>query len=231
MRANLRALASEAGAGQTLPERLQAILDALCRALRIEKGFVAIRAQDAFVVRATHDAQPVGHAFPRAALAETETVGLVLPTRKGLQGMTLLIPLFAQGAQIGAVVLGPREGNVPYPEEDYELLEDLSDEMARVIHGVAVQAENAQQINALVEDFRERERALQLQVQRMLAERETPAPQPTAGRWDEEKLLPLVEDALRQLHDYPYLGEHALAQLRVVEARSVSYFARLVRAG
>jgi hypothetical protein len=31
--------------------------------------------------------------------------------------------------------------------------------------------------------------------------------------------VPLVEDALRQLHDVPYLGEHELAQLRIVQMR------------
>ncbi len=40
-----------------------------------------------------------------------------------------------------------------------------------------------------------------------------------ATEWDEEKLVPLVEDALRRLHDVPYLGEQDLAQLRIVQTR------------
>jgi hypothetical protein len=35
---------------------------------------------------------------------------------------------------------------------------------------------------------------------------------------DEREVISLVEDALRRLYDYPYLGEHKLAQLRIVEA-------------
>ncbi len=67
-------------------------------------------------------------------------------------------------------------------------------------------------------DFRERERTLQLQVDQMVAERA--APSKTMGSdWDEEKLIPLVEDGLRQLHDFAYLGEHELAQLRIVQQR------------
>lgn len=31
--------------------------------------------------------------------------------------------------------------------------------------------------------------------------------------------MPLVEDALRNLHDLPHLGEHELAQLRIVQLR------------
>jgi len=34
----------------------------------------------------------------------------------------------------------------------------------------------------------------------------------------EKELISLVEDALRHLYDYPYLGEHRLAQLRIVES-------------
>jgi len=35
----------------------------------------------------------------------------------------------------------------------------------------------------------------------------------------EREVISLVEDALRHLYDYPYLGEHRLAQLRIVELR------------
>jgi hypothetical protein len=35
----------------------------------------------------------------------------------------------------------------------------------------------------------------------------------------EREAISLVEDALRHLHDYSYLGEHTLAQLRITESR------------
>lgn len=217
LRSNLRGLAREAGAGQTLNERLNTILNTLCRFMRIRAGFIAIQRGDHFVVEASHDAHPLAQTFPNQTLAANETIGLVLPARKNLQNMKLLIPLFAEGQQIGAVVLGERENDMAYDEGDLELLEDLGDQIAAVIHGVAAQDENASRLNDLVADFRARERALQLQVDQMLAERAVPV-QARGGEWDEEKLIPLVEDALRQLYDFPYLGEHALAQLRVVQA-------------
>lgn len=215
LRSNLRGLAGEVGTGQTLPERLNAILITLCRFLRIRQGFIAVRRGDQFVIEATHDSQPLAQTFPYQTLAASEIIGLVLPARKNLQDMKLLIPLFADG-QIGAIVLGERENGVAYSEADLELLEDMGDQIARIIHGIATQDENATRLNDLVQDFRARERALQLQVDQMLAERASP-PQPSTSPWDEEKLIPLVEDALRQLHDVAYLGEHELAQLRVVQ--------------
>ncbi len=217
LRSNLRGLAREAGAGETLNERLNTILSSTCRFLRIKRGFIAVQRNDQFVVQASLDAHALEQTFPHSTLTATEIIGLVLPARKNLQDMKLLIPLFAEGNQIGAVVLGERENAMPYSEADLELLEDLADQIARVIYGVAAQDENANRLNDLVADFRARERALQLQVDEMLAERAAPKPLMRAGEWEEEKLIPLVEDALRQLHDIPYLGEHDLSQLRVVQ--------------
>lgn len=216
LRSNLRGLAREAGAGQTLDERLNSILQTMCRVLRIRHGFIAIQHGEQFIVAASHDAHPVSQTFPNQTLIATEIIGLVLPARKNLQDMKLLIPLFAGTQQIGAIVLGERENAIPYNEPDLELLEDLGDQIAQVIHGVAAQEENATRLNDLVADFRARERALQLQVDEMLAQRTAPPP-PQTGEWDEEKLIPMVEDALRQLHDFAYLGENPLAELRVVQ--------------
>jgi GAF domain-containing protein len=219
LRSNLRGLAREAGAGQSLSERLNTILNSMCRFMRIKQGFIAVQRGDQFIVEASHDAHAVGHTFPHQTLAAAEIVGLVLPARKNLQAMKLLIPLYAKGQQIGAVALGERENATPYGEADLELLEDLADQIARVVHGAAAQEENASRLNDLVADFRARERALQLEVDRMLAERAAPAAQ-KGGEWDEEKLIPLVEDALRQLYDFAYLGEHPLGQLRLVQGHT-----------
>src|SRR5206468_5155017 len=97
---------------------------------------------------------------------------------------------------------------------------DLTDQIAGVIHTIHVQAQNAQTINLMVDDFRQRERALQLQVQQILSERPE-APQPILENVDEERMEHLVEDSLRRLHDFSYLGEQPLAQLRVVAANVV----------
>jgi hypothetical protein len=79
-----------------------------------------------------------------------------------------------------------------------------------------LQEKNVLVINEMVAEFREREHALQRQVQEMLAEREEEA-RPVLEGIDEVEFVSLVEDALRRLHDYPYLGEHSLASLRIVD--------------
>jgi hypothetical protein len=130
--------------------------------------------------------------------------------------MVLLVPLHAGDVQVGGLLLGPKESDQPYSEEDLELLDDLADQMATVIYTSRLQEDNARAINEMVAEFRNRERALQRQVQQMLAEREEEA-RPVLEGVSEKRFRSLVEDGLRRLHDFSYLGEHALAGLRVVD--------------
>jgi hypothetical protein len=73
-------------------------------------------------------------------------------------------------------------------------------------------------IDEMVADFRVREHALQRQVQQMLVEREEEA-RPVLEGVSGKDFVSLVEDGLRRLHDFPYLGEHVLARLQVVDWR------------
>ena len=132
--------------------------------------------------------------------------------------MTLLIPLYAGDSQIGIVVLGAKESKEPYSEADLELLEDLGDEISALIHAIRLQEESARAINAMVQDFREKERALQLQMQQMVAERKE-EPKPALEGVNEDEMVRWVEDGLRRLYDFPYLGEHALAKFLIARAR------------
>ncbi len=216
LRANLRALAREAGLGQALPDRLQAILGALCRALRIRGGFIALRQGEAFVCRATEQAAPLGQGSAVEMFSVAEITDLPRPGEGQPEGMALLVPLYDGDDQIGALVLGPKESARPYGEDNRILLEDLADQLVTVIQATRSQEENARVISEMVADFRERERALQRQMEGMLAQREE-EPRPVLDGVAEAEWVSLVEDALRQLYDYSHLGEHPLAQLSVVD--------------
>jgi hypothetical protein len=218
LRANLRALAREAGTSQELEAQLQATLDALCRALGIRKGFIALRHADAFIVHASERASVVGQTFPPDVLETDQLVALPRPGSADLQDMALLLPLCGGGSQLGALLLGARSPAQPYDESDLELLENLADEIAAMLHAWRVQQENVRTINQMVTDFRERERALQRQVQQILAEREAAA-QPLASGPSETDLATIVEECLRRLDDFSFLGDHGLARLHVVAAR------------
>ncbi len=227
LRSNLRALAREAGLGQSLPDRLHAILNALCRTLYLRGGFIALRQGSGFVCEAATAAPPsaggavaqaavVGQVFAEEVLSTTEIADLPRPGVAEPEGMALLVPLYDGDDQIGALVLGPKESARPYGEGQRILLEDLADQLVTVIQATRLQEENARVISEMVANFREQEHLLQRQMQQMLAEREEEA-RPVLDGVDENELVSLVEDALRQLYDYPYLGEHSLAKLGVVD--------------
>ncbi|MCC7355101.1 MAG: hypothetical protein IT330_15255 [Anaerolineae bacterium] len=216
LRANLRGFAREANHIQALPDRLRSVLSELCRTLHIQKGFLALRQGDAFIVEATQKANLVGQTFPLPILTATD-IGEMNNT-PDLPDMALLVPLYASGAQMGALVLGPPETGQSYSEEDLDLMDELADQIAATIHSLRQQEENARAINEMVSDFRNRERILQQQVQAMLVERQEGGGLTLEGI-GEEDFLRFVEDGLRRLHDYACLGEHALAQLAVVNQR------------
>ncbi len=215
LRSNLRALAREAGMGQSLAERLQFILSNVCDTLHIKRGFVALQEGDAYECQATERAQCLGQAYPLSALESAETVELPRPDVQNPEGMSLLVPVHAGDAQIGALLLGPKEPDAPYSEEDLIVLEDVADQLGTLILAAQGQEDHAQAISQMVSEFREREHDLQRQMEQMLSEQEVA--RPVLEDVDDSGFTLLVESALRQLHDYTYLGEHDLARLEVVD--------------
>ncbi len=221
LRANLRALAREAGAARSLPEQLEAIMISLCRALGIQKGLVALKSVDRFQVVAAHNTNLLSKTFPLDIFATAEIVGLRRVGEKELEEMGLLVPIFVDNSQVGALVLGHKERKHPYDEQDLELLDDLADQIAGVVRVQRLQEENTKTMNAMIADFRQRERTLELQVQQMLGSRREET-RPVLEGMSEEDLVRCVEDALRHLDDYPFLAKHPLAKLHIVDRLSTN---------
>jgi hypothetical protein len=216
LRANLRSLSRESGIGLALPDRLQAILSALCRTLDVRRGFIAVLEGDAFVCRATTRAQPVGETFPTEVLAAADIAELPRSGVSGPDDMAFLVPIFAGDDQIGAMALGQKELGAAYGVGDLMLLDDVADRLAIVIENTQAQEENARIISELVADFRDREHNLQRQVQQMVMDHEAET-RPVLEGVDDREFATVVEDALRRLHDFSYLGQHPLAELQVVD--------------
>jgi hypothetical protein len=230
LRANLRTLAGEAGTNAALTERLQAILLKMCRNLNIERAFIALRKGDLFVVHASKDAAPLGQEFPVAHFATAEISEWRNSNAAGLGPVTLLVPLWTDNEQIGALLLGDRTKGLAYTEAELELLDALSDQIAAVSYEARQQEVNAEAINEMVTDFRSRERQLQHQIQQLMAAQQEAqtrathrlpgaAGEPTAGEAhsDREAFTAAIERCMQQLHDYTFLGNEFLAHLALVE--------------
>ena len=216
LRQNLRALAREASIGQPLPERLQRILSSLCGTLGASRGVIVLREGEAFECQATERAGCLAQTLPPTGVEAPETVELPRPDVETPEGMTLLVPIHARDDQIGALLLGPKETRMPYTEEDLILLEDVADQLSTLILSAQRQEENAGLISQMVGDFRDREHALQRQMQQMMVEQQEKTG-PVLEGFDDADFAALVEDALRRLYDYTYLGEHDMARLSIVD--------------
>jgi hypothetical protein len=214
LRANLRDFAHTTTADQDIRGQLQAILQTLCQSLAVSRGFIALREGEGFVVIANWRMDLAGRSMACDTLTTDEITILSPPVQAlELSDMALIVPFRAEGEQTGAVVLGQRTTGVSYSEDDLDVLEDCADTVASLVHSVRLQEQNVEQIDTLLKQFREREQALQ---ERMRAALAAEAGSPVFEGQSEAEAICLVEDALRHLYDYPYLGEHRLAQLGMV---------------
>jgi hypothetical protein len=218
LRAELRALSRDTGMHYRLPERLQAVLSALCTTLHIDRGLIALRVQESFVCQAVKGASFLGKALPYEALAFTEITHLTQPASAGLQDMALLVPIHSNGEQVAVLALGGTQSATSFSEDDLILLDDLSERLGEMIHATWLQEENTRLLSQMVSDFQMKEHALQRQADNLVSiSREEN--QPALDNKTSAEFVSSVEDALRRLYDYSYLGEHALAQLLVVQKR------------
>jgi GAF domain-containing protein len=213
LRANLRVLAEEAGTYRELPDQLQAILVALCRSLGTSKGLIAIKEGESLRVEAALPLKLRGRTLK--PLPFEEITPLTPQMADELLGMALLVPLHRGGEEIGALLLGEKATGAYSPEE-LDMLDDLSLQMGAIIQERRLQEENIQEIEALVSEFRDRERELQRRLEALLAQR---GPSEVLEGITEREFVALVEDGLRRLFDYSYLGEHKLAHLSMVEGQ------------
>jgi hypothetical protein len=217
LRANLRDFARTTTPDHDTRDRLRVILQNLCQSLEVSKGFIALGEGEGFVVFANWKVD-LGQSIASEALA-TDEITVLSPPAEALgltdTSMALVVPLHAGGEQIGAIVLGQRTTGVSYTEDDLDLLEDLADTVASVVHTVRLQERSVQQMDNLLREIREREQELQARMREALAAEARP---PVLEGRSEKEAISFVEDALRHLHDYPYLGEHTLAQLRIIES-------------
>jgi hypothetical protein len=196
---NLRALSREAMVHDSGKE-FQRLLDTLCTTFSCARGWFGIREENQWSGVAAH---PPAHLSPPSLDLLADEIVLV-------DGWAI-IPLYARGIQVGVIVLGGRSRNEMYTEEELDVLDNLADQLAGVIYTTQQQSMSIAQIDALVEEFRTREQSLQAKLEAVLDSELGP----TVSE-DSTQMRQLVEDALRHLDDYDYLGEHALAQLKAV---------------
>jgi hypothetical protein len=214
LRSNLRLLARDAGSGLSLDEQLAAALNGIGRELGIRHGLIAVREEARYQVRASRRSIPVGSELPGDQLPGAETAQ-VDGESSPLAGPALLVPFDDGREQIGVLILGRDPSARPLDEGEVALVEEVADQLALLVLAARQQEDNAARINQMVVEFRQRDRALQGQMANLLVERSQRSSPPLEGV-DDRQFTALVEESLRRLYDYAFLGEHPLATLQVV---------------
>jgi hypothetical protein len=197
IQANLHKLASLAGDQGGLDESLSMTLESLCTSVRAIFGLILLfedrNLQLATTYRWHESNLPLS---PHDLIADD-----VLHLEPGrfsppLTEAALLIPLYADTEQLGALILGRPVNGVSYSQADVEPLLYPSDRLTDAISNARRKAEYAAQVAQGIETSR-----------------------PQTARYPDQISVKAVEDALRHVTDYAYLGDHSLTQFRLVKSQ------------
>ncbi len=200
IRANLHNLASIAGEQGTLDEHLSITLDSLCTSVRAIFGLILLfedgKENNVRLAAAYHwrqDDVPLSQPDLSADDVLHLNPGQFPPP---LTEAALLIPLYADAEQLGALVLGRPVNGTSYSQADVDLLLYPGDRLANAVRDARRQAEYVAQVAQVIETRK-----------------------PQTARYPEQISVKAVEDALRHVVDYAYLGDHALTRFKLVRSK------------
>ena len=197
VQANLHKLASLADEQDGLDENLSITLDSLCASVRAIFGLILLFEDGNVRLAAAYRWHQNNPRLSPHDLAADDVLhlepGQFSPP---LTEAALLIPLYAATEQLGALILGRPVNGVSYSRADVEPLLYPSDRLADAIRDARHKAEYMVQVAQGIETSR-----------------------PKTARYPDQISVKAVEDALRHVADYAYLGDHALTQFKLVKSR------------
>lgn len=223
LRANLRAFTREVGSEPDLPDRLHLLLQAVLRFAEATQGIIALRVDEdsqKFAIRTASNPALIGTLLDTSDLdyGQISDLPQTTATPPALQGLAVVVPLDDGQAQIGALILGPKKDRQPFSEIDIDLLDEFGDWIVTTIIEMRRQEKRRHRIDQLVADFQKREALLRHTFEQLLIQqaklRSEKEPLPST-----QQLARWVEDGLRHLYDYSYLGDHEIAGLQLVKQR------------
>lgn len=195
LRAKLRSLVHQVSESDVLDETLSVGLDGLCTMARATYGIILLSKEDKLHQAATYRWRR-GHVLlhPQDLLSDDASRLVEGQLPPPLEDAALLIPLYVGEEQTGALILGRPENGLQYSTSDVERLLDLSDHLADAVRSALRENQYLTRLAQLAE-----------------------APNPGLDSKPDELPIKVLEDALRNLHDYAYLGDSELAKLKPVE--------------
>ena len=196
LRSNLHNLRRMAGESENMKVLLAQILDALCGPIKATYGLVlAYENGTARQIADYHWKRPRLE-LPSSLLAADDFLHLTtnhLPAP--LEDAALLVPLYVESEQIGALLLGRPTNGIRYAHADVERLLYPSDQIAEALFLNRQNTEHLEKVALLAND------------------------PPVVPTRDFSIPVNVVENALRNLFDYTYLADTPIAEMGLVRQR------------
>ena len=196
LRTNLQHLVRLVGEGAALDESLEYALDSLCTSVRASYGLILIFKEQSIRQAAGYHWRkgPVG--LKKSDLTCDDVVHLAPGQFSApLEEAALLIPLYANAEQVGAILLGRPENSSHFAPEEVERLLDHSDRIGDLI---SIARRKAQALDQIAELAKAHQASIPNQLKTIPDE--------------------TIEAVLRNMFDYTFLADSALANLQLVQA-------------
>jgi hypothetical protein len=196
LRANLHHLRRMAGESENMRILLEQILGALCDPIKATYGLTFAFENGIAHQIANFRWKGARLELPSSQLTADDFMHLN-PNHfpAPLEDAALLVPLYIESEQIGALLLGRPTNGIRYAHADVEHLLYPSDQIAEALFLSRQNAERIEQVALLVND------------------------PPAKAASDFSIPVNVVENALRNLFDYAYLADTSLAEMELVRVR------------
>ncbi len=200
LRAALHNTIIDLGERKAAENGLRSALAALAVGVDAQWGAIVLRGDNDFTVSASYHWKSVGKRLPFDQINVRELT--ILPATDSAESLAVIAPFVVEEITTGAILLGQPKGGPAYSQDDLDLIAEAADRLAELTQRFQQQTVHAREIDKMLNEFREREHQLQQEVVAL----RSPAKQGAVS----PELVAQVEDALRRLHDYAYLGEQTL---------------------
>ena len=188
--------------------RLQEVLDLLCETLKVNRGFIAVRSGDEFIVTATRQSVPVESRISAELVAADE----VSQTKGGqIPNLEWIAPSFEGQTQVAVVAIGRQRSKLEYSSGDLELLEEVADQVGTLVSLRNLRPGQTDQIRQMVAKSRANVSEMNEIAVKIMG---------TISTNPDKEFIKMVEDALRHLPDMITLGQSSLADLMGVSAET-----------
>jgi len=195
LRTRLRRLTARVREPQALKENLKSTFQTLCTSVHAFYGLVLVLESDSTSELVSYRWNRDKVLLPVSQLAFDDAIQ---PEPKQLSppldDAGLIIPLYTANGQIGVLILGQPENALRYSPTDIEDLLELSDQIASIMNVIQRETEFLSKLSEL-----------------------TQTQQPLLDTGPGQIHFSMVEDSLRNMHDYSYLGSCPLAGLEQVK--------------